>query len=54
MRALTVRPGEKESVEVRDVSEPVPAAGELVVQGLAVGVCGTDRERLQQPVAVFG
>ncbi|MFF3460602.1 glucose 1-dehydrogenase [Streptomyces sp. NPDC002730] len=44
MRALTVRPGEKESLEVRDVPDPVPAAGELLVQGLAVGVCGTDKE----------
>ncbi|MFE7763854.1 glucose 1-dehydrogenase [Streptomyces sp. NPDC057438] len=44
MRALTVRPGEKGSLEVRDVSDPAPAAGELLVQGLAVGVCGTDRE----------
>ncbi|WP_406122538.1 alcohol dehydrogenase catalytic domain-containing protein [Streptomyces canus] len=24
--------------------EPVPASGELLVEGLAVGVCGTDRE----------
>ncbi|MDX3866518.1 glucose 1-dehydrogenase [Streptomyces scabiei] len=44
MRALTVRPGVRESVQVRDVPEAVPAAGELLVQGLAVGVCGTDRE----------
>ncbi|MFF6783111.1 alcohol dehydrogenase catalytic domain-containing protein [Streptomyces sp. NPDC012510] len=44
MRALTVRPGEKDSLEVRDVPEPVPASGELLVEGLAVGVCGTDRE----------
>lgn len=44
MRALTVRPGAEGSVEVRDVPEAVPAAGELLVQGLAVGVCGTDRE----------
>ncbi|GAA2646484.1 glucose 1-dehydrogenase [Streptomyces virginiae] len=44
MRALTVRPGEKESLEVRDVPDPVPATGELLVQGLVVGVCGTDRE----------
>lgn len=44
MRALTVRPGEKESLEVRDVPDPVPAAGELLVQDLAVGVCGTDKE----------
>ncbi|MBR8639949.1 glucose 1-dehydrogenase [Streptomyces tuirus] len=44
MRALTVRPGEKECVEVRDVPDPVPAAGELLVDGLAMGVCGTDKE----------
>ncbi|MCX4884839.1 glucose 1-dehydrogenase [Streptomyces turgidiscabies] len=44
MRALTVRPGSRGPVEVRDVPEAVPAAGELLVQGLAVGVCGTDRE----------
>lgn len=44
MRALTVRPGEKDSLEVREVPEPAPAVGELLVQGLAVGVCGTDRE----------
>ncbi|MGW0846273.1 glucose 1-dehydrogenase [Streptomyces sp. NPDC002787] len=44
MRALTVRPGEKDSVEVRDVPDPVPAVGELLVRGLAVGVCGTDKE----------
>ncbi|MFC7843597.1 glucose 1-dehydrogenase [Streptomyces sp. NPDC057382] len=47
MRALTVRPGEKGSLEVRDVPDPVPAAGELLVQGLAVGVCGTDKEIVQ-------
>ncbi|MFF6881509.1 glucose 1-dehydrogenase [Streptomyces sp. NPDC012474] len=44
MRALTVRPGARGSLEVRDVPEAVPAAGELLVQGLAVGVCGTDKE----------
>ncbi|WP_298566458.1 glucose 1-dehydrogenase [Streptomyces luteogriseus] len=44
MRALTVRPGARGSVEVRDVPEAVPAAGELLVQGLTAGVCGTDRE----------
>ncbi|GAB2898967.1 glucose 1-dehydrogenase [Streptomyces deserti] len=44
MRALTVRPGEKGSLEVREVPDPAPAVGELLVQGLAVGVCGTDRE----------
>ncbi|GGX03261.1 glucose 1-dehydrogenase [Streptomyces lomondensis] len=44
MRAVTVRPGTKNSVEVREVPDPAPAAGELLVDGLAVGVCGTDKE----------
>ncbi|SON60087.1 Alcohol dehydrogenase [Mycobacterium simulans] len=44
MRALTVEPGRKGSLRVTDLPEPVPADGELLVDGLAVGVCGTDRE----------
>ncbi|CAL9326967.1 MULTISPECIES: glucose 1-dehydrogenase [Streptomyces] len=47
MRAVTVRPGTKDSVEVREVPDPAPAAGELVVDGLAMGVCGTDKEILR-------
>ncbi|MFC5170796.1 hypothetical protein [Streptomyces mutomycini] len=27
-----------------DVLDPVPAADEILVDGLAVGVCGTDKE----------
>ncbi|WP_228982065.1 glucose 1-dehydrogenase [Streptomyces sp. DH12] len=44
MRALTVRPGRKDSLEVRRLPDPSPADGELLVRGLAVGVCGTDHE----------
>lgn len=44
MQALTVRPGVPGSLAVVDVPDPVPAAGELLVDGVAVGVCGTDRE----------
>ncbi|RKS80695.1 threonine dehydrogenase-like Zn-dependent dehydrogenase [Motilibacter peucedani] len=44
MRALTVRPGTSGSVEVTDVPEPAAADGHLLVDGLAVGVCGTDKE----------
>ncbi|MGW0564249.1 glucose 1-dehydrogenase [Streptomyces sp. NPDC003016] len=44
MRALTVRPHAKESLEVRDLPAPVPQEGQLLVDGLAVGVCGTDKE----------
>ncbi|WP_404952743.1 glucose 1-dehydrogenase [Streptomyces sp. 147326] len=44
MRALTVRPHLKNSLEVRDLPEPVPEDGQILVDGLAVGICGTDRE----------
>ncbi|MEU0288223.1 glucose 1-dehydrogenase [Streptomyces sp. NPDC006147] len=44
MRAVTVRPLAAQSLETREVPEPVPAHDDLVVEGLAVGVCGTDKE----------
>lgn len=44
MRALTVEPGVGGSVAVTEVSDPVPGPEDLLVDGLAVGVCGTDRE----------
>lgn len=44
MRALTVRPGEANSARVEDVPEPPAANGEVLVQALALGVCGTDLE----------
>src|SRR5690606_33537917 len=44
MKALTVRPGRAGSLEVTDVPEPDPELGEILVAGLALGVCGTDRE----------
>src|ERR671932_1861119 len=44
MRALTVIPLQKGSLTVTDVPDPEPGDGELLVDGLAVGVCGTDKE----------
>jgi threonine dehydrogenase-like Zn-dependent dehydrogenase len=44
MRALTTRPLTAHSLEVSEVPEPAPDAGDLLVDGLAVGVCATDRE----------
>ncbi|MEV6275271.1 glucose 1-dehydrogenase [Nocardia sp. NPDC051832] len=44
MRALTVIPEQAGSLEVTDVTDPVAGPGELLVQGIAFGVCGTDRE----------
>ncbi|MCM6778607.1 glucose 1-dehydrogenase [Nocardia sp. CDC159] len=44
MRALTVVPGEADSLAVREVDDPRPDSDELLVRGLALGICGTDRE----------
>ncbi|KGI70478.1 glucose 1-dehydrogenase [Mycobacterium rufum] len=44
MQALTVRPGSAGTLRVDDVDEPQAGPGDLLVDGLAVGVCGTDRE----------
>lgn len=44
MRALTVVPEQPGSAAVTDVEEPSPEQGDLLVEGLALGVCGTDRE----------
>ena len=44
MRALTTVPLQASTLAVTDVPEPSPRAGELLVDGIAVGVCGTDKE----------
>lgn len=44
MRAITVAPGASGSARLDDVAEPEPKGGELLVEGVALGVCGTDRE----------
>lgn len=44
MRALTVIPEQPGSAAVIDVPEPGPEQGDVLVDGLAIGVCGTDRE----------
>jgi len=46
MRALTVLPGVAGSGEVTEVPEPDPSEGRVLVETLAIGVCGTDREIL--------
>ncbi|MFI9007854.1 glucose 1-dehydrogenase [Actinosynnema sp. NPDC053489] len=47
MRALTINPGTADSLEVTELPDPEPGPAELLVEGLAVGVCGTDREIAQ-------
>ena len=44
MRAITVLPHNTNSIELRDVPEPNAAEGAILVDALALGVCGTDRE----------
>jgi threonine dehydrogenase-like Zn-dependent dehydrogenase len=42
VRALTVVPGQANSARLDDVAEPPEADGPVLVETLAIGVCGTD------------
>ncbi len=44
MKAVTVRPGVPGSVRFEDVPEPDDGTGAVLVEAVAVGVCGTDVE----------
>ena len=44
MRALVTHPGQPDTAEIADISEPPRHDGDVVVRTLAVGVCGTDHE----------
>ncbi|GIH14634.1 glucose 1-dehydrogenase [Rugosimonospora africana] len=44
MRALTVRPGVADSLALSEIAEPSPSEGQVLVDGLCVGLCGTDAE----------
>lgn len=44
MRALTITPGHDQSAAIREVPVPSRAEDELLVDGLSLGVCGTDKE----------
>jgi threonine dehydrogenase-like Zn-dependent dehydrogenase len=46
MRAMTVIPGKADSAELTEIPEPQPKDGELLVEPVRLGVCGTDREIL--------
>ena len=52
MRACTVAPGKIESARVEEVADPSPDDGEVLVEGLLVGVCGTDLEIADQGYGV--
>jgi glucose 1-dehydrogenase len=44
MRAMTVIPGKPDSAELTELPDPEAGNGELLVEPLYLGVCGTDRE----------
>jgi threonine dehydrogenase-like Zn-dependent dehydrogenase len=43
LRAITVKPGTANSIQLEDIAAP-QAGGDLLVRALALGVCGTDRD----------
>jgi glucose 1-dehydrogenase len=44
MRAITLQPGVKDSAELEEMPEPPPEEGAVLVDGVALGICGTDAE----------
>jgi glucose 1-dehydrogenase len=44
VRAITVVPGDPDSAELSELPEPQAGPGDLLVEPLLLGVCGTDRE----------
>ena len=44
MKAVTVQPGVAESVRYEEVPEPDESTGSILVEAVAVGICGTDEE----------
>ena len=44
MKAVTVQPGVAGSVRLEEVPEPDESTGSIVVEAVAVGICGTDVE----------
>jgi threonine dehydrogenase-like Zn-dependent dehydrogenase len=44
VKACTVKPGDLSSAGVEEIGEPPEADGEVLVEGLYVGICGTDVE----------
>jgi threonine dehydrogenase-like Zn-dependent dehydrogenase len=46
MKGITVRPGTRGSARLDDLPDPAPSEGTVLVETIAVGVCGTDAEIL--------
>jgi threonine dehydrogenase-like Zn-dependent dehydrogenase len=44
LKACTVKPGDVSSAGIEEIAEPPESDGEVLVEGLYVGICGTDVE----------
>jgi threonine dehydrogenase-like Zn-dependent dehydrogenase len=44
VKACTVKPGDISSAQVEEIPDPPESDGSVLVEGLAVGICGTDVE----------
>lgn len=44
MKAIVVRPGEKDSIHMRDMADPQMSDDHVLVKMIRVGLCGTDAE----------
>lgn len=44
MKAIVVTPGKPNSLRLEDQEEPLPGKGELLLEVLKVGICGTDKD----------
>jgi len=44
MKAIVVKPGEKDTIHMRDMPDPKMTPDEVAVKMLRVGLCGTDAE----------
>ncbi len=52
MRAIAVKPEQKDSVHLQEIEKPTPGPGELLVQVLETGICGTDLEIVKGLIGV--
>ncbi len=49
LKVITVQPGHSQSIRLDERPEPLREAKALLVQAIALGVCGTDREIIDGP-----
>jgi threonine dehydrogenase-like Zn-dependent dehydrogenase len=47
VKAITLQPGTPDSLRLEEIDEPNPQPGDLLIEVLAVGICGTDHEIIE-------